>query len=513
MAETEVSARSSMNLGFGPTLQNRRFVLLWVAQIISQTIQNAINYGSIVLLANQSNSFTAVGGVLVAFSLPAVIFGIPAGVVVDRFDKRAVLWISNALRAVGALGFIASLTIDSKSFVPIYLLTFFIAIVGQFFGPAEGAAIPLLVGADDVLPALSLFNITFSISQAAGLVIVGPLIVSLIPTLTLHFGSHVLQLTSMHWLFIFIGLMYLVCVGLILAIPRQSFVGDQAPTEVSATGRRVAGMWRGVVEAGSFVHSDRRLMIAILQLTLGNVIIGVVAVIAPLFVSRFLGLPTSLATVIFVPAGVGLVAGSTLMPRIIDRIGLPLAEALGVIGVSGFTLLIALGNGIARGLQIAGTRPYLFVVMILIFGIGLSLDLVTLPAQTIMQRRSPDWVRGRILSLQVMIFNAASIPIVLTIGPVADRFGLTTAIVVLSITVAVLGLGGVVLADGRDAFVPKRDDPTEHSYQHRRAKADRAQNQTHQKARVSHEDLSGEMRQPTMKDEERGTSSRPMPTR
>lgn len=433
-------------LGFGSTLRNRHFLRLWIAQILSQTIQNAINYGSIVLLANQSNSFTAVGGVVVAFSLPAVIFGIPAGVVVDHFNKRTVLWVSNALRSLGAFGFVISLMIKPDAYVPIYLLTFFISIVGQFFGPAEGAAIPLLVGEADVVPALSLFNITFSISQALGLVIVGPLIVSLMPAVTFHLGMMHLTLSSIQWLFLFIGGMYLICAGMIGLIPSSSFIGIAPPAHMVRSSR---GLWHGIVEAALYVKGNRKLLASILQQTLGGVVISIIAVIAPLFAEQFLGLSTSLATVVFVPAGVGLIAGSTLMPRIIHRLGPMQAEALGVIGVSAFTLLITLTHSLAVRLHIPYARPYFVLILLFIFGIGLSLDLIMLPAQSEMQQRAPDWIKGRVLALQMMMLNATSIPFILIIGPVADVAGLPVAIVMLGAAVAVIGLGNISLSEGR----------------------------------------------------------------
>ena len=56
--------------GFRTVLGNRFFLRLWLAQVISQTIMNAANYGVIILVTKQVQSFTATGGAIVAFSLP-----------------------------------------------------------------------------------------------------------------------------------------------------------------------------------------------------------------------------------------------------------------------------------------------------------------------------------------------------------------------------------------------------------------------------------------------------------
>ncbi|HEV2653876.1 MAG TPA: hypothetical protein VGT82_02920, partial [Ktedonobacteraceae bacterium] len=76
---------------FRPILRNRNFVLLWSAQLVSQIVLNAANYGVIVLVnqITHSNVFMA-GLAIIAFTLPAVPFSAIAGVLVDRQNKRRV---------------------------------------------------------------------------------------------------------------------------------------------------------------------------------------------------------------------------------------------------------------------------------------------------------------------------------------------------------------------------------------------------------------------------------------
>src|SRR5437588_1256028 len=154
--------------GFLTLLRKRNFLLLWLAQLISMTIFFASNYALLVLIEEVTGSTTLVGLAIICFSLPALILGAPAGVFVDRMNKRRVLWASNFLRAIATFIFIISLLIDRHQLVPIYLLTLLISSIGQFFTPAEGATIPMLVSEEELVPALSLFNITFMLSQSLG---------------------------------------------------------------------------------------------------------------------------------------------------------------------------------------------------------------------------------------------------------------------------------------------------------------------------------------------------------
>ena len=91
--------------GFVTLLKKRNFLLLWLAQLTSMTMLNASNYALIVLIQIITGSTTLIGLAIVCFSLPAVLFGAPAGVFVDHHNKRRVLWYSNCLRAIATFGF------------------------------------------------------------------------------------------------------------------------------------------------------------------------------------------------------------------------------------------------------------------------------------------------------------------------------------------------------------------------------------------------------------------------
>src|SRR5690349_3871475 len=79
--------------------RNRDFMLLWAAQAIGQTAQNAVNYGLLVLVQKSTASATHMSVVVLTIVVPSVIFGLVAGAYVDRRDKRLVLIGTNVLRA------------------------------------------------------------------------------------------------------------------------------------------------------------------------------------------------------------------------------------------------------------------------------------------------------------------------------------------------------------------------------------------------------------------------------
>src|SRR6202022_3389930 len=133
--------------------RNREFLLLWLAQAISQTAQNAIWYGIVVLVQRQSHSSTLLSLAILTLIIPSVIFGVLAGVYVDRWDKRAVLIGTNLIRGGIAFSYgLFGLPLGCPLSL-LFVINFLFSTVGQFFAPAETAMIPTVVGRARLLQA------------------------------------------------------------------------------------------------------------------------------------------------------------------------------------------------------------------------------------------------------------------------------------------------------------------------------------------------------------------------
>src|SRR6266699_4127059 len=208
---------------FRNVLKNRSFLLLWLAQLLSQIAFNAANYGIIALVTAVTHSTVLVGLAIVSFTLPAVPFSLLAGVYIDYLDKRLVLWVSNLLRAAASGLIVFALLWNPRTVIALFFLTFVISLVTQFFTLAEASAIPLLVGKNDLGPALSLFSITLTIAHVRGLLLIVGLITALLPPFRLSLGFIRVQVQSFDMLFAVVALVYSICTLLILAIPAHAF--------------------------------------------------------------------------------------------------------------------------------------------------------------------------------------------------------------------------------------------------------------------------------------------------
>ncbi len=442
-------AAKARNRGFKALLRNRDFLLIWLAQLISMTIFYASNYALLVLIEEVTGSTTLVGLGIICFSVPAVIFGAPAGVYVDRMDKRLVLWGSNCLRALATFVFAISLLLDRHQLIPVYLLTLLISSIGQFFTPAEGSSIPLLVGEEELMPALSLFNITFMLSQALGFIILAPIVLSLVPT----FSIGKLVFHPIESLYILIAILYGVCAVLTFMLPASKLSEPTHKVRKSTCTQDSLGvirsMWTEIYQGWAFIRRNKRLYLAVVQLSFAGVLLLVIGQLATPIVTHLLHLPANAMAFIFAPAGIGLVIGSILMPKIAHQLGKSRSVLIGCLALSCVTLLLPLSTLLARTLQPNGwnTNPFLLLcIALLMFLAGFAIDFINIPAQTEIQEMTPDWIKGRVLALQIMLYNAAGIPVILFIGAIADNFGLDRVLYLMSGCILAFSLWGLYYA-------------------------------------------------------------------
>lgn len=409
--------------GFLPLFRNRHFMLLWAAQAVALTAQNGIQFVQIVLIEKLTRSSIQIALIILAFSLPSVLLSPVAGVIVDRLPKNWVMVVSNALRTITVLGYLFVLGVfpgGAYLLAAIYVLTFLSSAIGQFFVPAEAAAIPLLVGGERLLTANALFNLTLIATQVAGLVIVAPLLVKI-------FG-----ITNS---FVLIALMYLLSTLMLAFIPRDV---PQPGNSSDATALRRA--WEEIKESWHFVTSHQPVYWAMIQSSLVMSLVMIMALLAPGFATRVLNLAAEDAIVVFAPAGIGVIITTLLVGRFGHLLPRHILTNGGLIALSLTLLVLTL---VARQATLYPDFPAVPLVSILSFILGAEMAVVTIPAQTLVQERTPSQMRGRVLALYFMFANLIGIPPMLTIGAAADSFGILPVMGFVALAILALTAAGV----------------------------------------------------------------------
>ncbi len=167
---------AAVNNGFGALLKNRAFMLLWIGQLVSQLADKVFFVLMIALLEYYPSPGLAQNSkystLMVAFTIPAILFGSAGGIFVDRFPKKLIMVGSDVVRGILTL----CLPFLPREFLILLIVTFAISTVTQFFAPAEQAAIPLIVRRENLLAANALFSSTMMGALIVGFAVGEPIL-------------------------------------------------------------------------------------------------------------------------------------------------------------------------------------------------------------------------------------------------------------------------------------------------------------------------------------------------
>jgi len=219
--------------------QNRSFVLLWVAQVLSQLASNMVLAGlmATVVIATGSNTANAV--LILTFLVPAVAFSAIAGVLVERSDARLIMLASNLLRAGGIVLFL----LVGSNVGLILVINLLVSTVTAFFIPAELTAIPRLVDRRQLMAANSTFVLTINATFAIGFGFLGPLLLTTAGVSTVYIVVAVM-----------FGLAALAIIPLPAVKPEK-----HAEIGVKETGQALTAVFAQLNEGIAFVRSHRQI--------------------------------------------------------------------------------------------------------------------------------------------------------------------------------------------------------------------------------------------------------------
>ena len=151
-------------------LRKRAFVLLWSAQLVS-TIGDALtSLAAGIIVYRLTGSALSVGLMLMATAVPTLIFGLIAGVVVDRFDRKTIMVTADLTRLVivASIPFLVHIHIAW-----LYVMVMLSASVTQFFSPANESVLPEIATEEELGAANSIMAIAQFGSTAVGFAMAG----------------------------------------------------------------------------------------------------------------------------------------------------------------------------------------------------------------------------------------------------------------------------------------------------------------------------------------------------
>lgn len=148
-------------------LRNRNYFWLWAGQIISLVGDEIRDWTMIYWIFNVSGESPVVQSLsFIAVTAPKLVLGPFAGVLVDRWDRRKTMIGSDLVRGVLMLAMLGAVAANQYWYA--LAMVFLGSCVAQFFDPARGALIPLVVGPENLVQANSLGQSTTSLIRLTG---------------------------------------------------------------------------------------------------------------------------------------------------------------------------------------------------------------------------------------------------------------------------------------------------------------------------------------------------------
>jgi DHA3 family macrolide efflux protein-like MFS transporter len=408
------------SVGFIHVLRNERFARLWLGQVIS-AVGDYFYFLAVPILINRLTGSTAAISLamILGFALPQLLFGLPAGVLVDRWDRRRVMIVTDVARAALVLG---GLLVHSAQAVWIlYVVGFMVSVASRLFFPARSALIPLLVKEDELLAANGLSQLTETASLLIGPALAGFMIA--------WQGEGVA--------FVADSISFLISAAAVWSI------GAVKTESRQATEQTLGALWNELQDGLHFLFSQPVLRSIVLSLSVVHLGIGAINVLWVPLLSRNYGVGPEGIGIVDSLQGVGMALGSLTVGWLAARFT---KVSIGAAGLVMIGLMLSL----------TGVAPSFVFIIGVTFVLGLALAPVEATLTTLMQLGTPDGTRGRVSSAFGTFGSLAGILSMAAAGGAAEWFGISTVYLVCGALVSFSGiLFGTLTREPRTASSPQ----------------------------------------------------------
>jgi len=380
-----------MTLHIPPALRHRRFRLLWLGLMISVTGTQMQIWALFWHIRSLTDQPIALGGVGLARILPVIVFSLVGGAVADVANRRRVMLITQSAAMLVAL-ILAALSFGGYTTLwHIYLLSAIQAVIVSFDLPARQALVPNLVPASDLPSAFSLNSIAFQTGAIAGPALSGLVIA--------YWGQPYTYLIN--------GLSYLAVILALLwmgPVKQQTFPGRRASIDLTA-----------IKEGVKFIARQ--------PIILSSMILDF---FATFFSSANTLMPIVARDVLHVGAlEYGWLSAAQSIGAVLAALVLSQVEQIRRQGP------ILLGSVIIFGAATIafGSAHTFALAMLALMAVGAADSVSTIIRNTIRQLQTPDYMRGRMTSVNQIFFMGGPQLGEVEAGLVAQFFGAPFAII------------------------------------------------------------------------------------
>lgn len=399
------------------------FLAFWLSRFLVQAAQGALMYGLLVLVVDSTDSSVFSSIFVVCSVIPAILFGLPAGVAVDALPRRPLLVALNLLRFL----FVLALVVHPPALAGIFATTLAIWLIHQFYAPAESSTLASIVPANRLVNGQALSNLALVIAQAVGVIAIAPLI---------------LKTSDPRYLFAVCATFFLTAAALVFQLKVRELQGN-----LSQMSRHPDGVAETLLQGLRVVTGDSILF----RVTAADVMVGIglsaLVVIAPIYLTRILNTASENTVFVFAPAAIGVLIGLRAAPYLGKHFGL---RWVAIYGLALFALSIAsfgfLGDihwllvdtfhlpidRIAIALRIP---PLALLVMFFSIPAGFASSIVGVASRTITLERTPMQFRGQVIATQSLVQNLGALVPTMLAGIAADQLGVERVAIIIALLI------------------------------------------------------------------------------
>ncbi|QQG47162.1 MAG: MFS transporter [Candidatus Woesebacteria bacterium] len=387
-------------------IKNRKFVSLWISQLLSQLTINMLSFLILVRLYEQTGSSIATSLLWISYTIPALIVGPFAAALVDWIDRRKTLMITNFLQATIVLIY-AFVSGRHIIFLP-YALVFTYSFLNQFYVPAEAATLPSVVEKKDLPEVNGLFFLTQQASLMLGFGLSG-ILVKLV-------GFKVSAIIA--------------AVNLFIAFISVSFLPKQKSRKIIFSKDiedQITKFFKEIVEGYRFIKDNSNILSPFLLLLVLQVLLSVILVSLPVIATQIVKVKANDSGLLIVtPASIGAVAATLSITKMLKGRVRKKNVIEGALALLSLNLIAILFIQFIEG-------PFkIFASLILFATIGYLFVTSLIPSITFLQEQTPGGLMGRVFGNFWFLASLATLFPVILSGTIADILGADSIILILS---------------------------------------------------------------------------------
>jgi len=390
-------------------LANIEFLRIWGGQTVSSVGSGIVKLAAPLLVLALTESPTMAGLVGGALTFPMIFLGLPAGALVDRWDRRRVMIVCDAVRCLAVLSVPLAWAFDGLNGWLLLAVALVLGSAQSFYNICQVAALPRVVTRRQIPAAQALNSTSEGVATltSPGL---GGMIVALGPTIVA-------------------GAVLAYCVnGLTFLVSAVALLGIRTPFQARRSAEAQRGIMRSIVDGLRYVYNERAILLLMVLNGVHRLGFAPVMLTVVVLARQDLGLDPTGIGLLFSVAGAGGLSAAAVTPWLRRRIpvGWHMIAIVLLHGLAlGFATLSGTIWGVAAGLYLAGMME----TMTGIVQVSYRLALI------------PDVLQGRVNSVyRLLSFGAMSVGTALG-GFLIDVYGPRPVLGIIAVWILLMGLG------------------------------------------------------------------------